>query len=151
MSDIINDPLAMPAGEVDTRFPRIKDGTIGTFILRSLEKKTNPEKGTEGLSITLESTQEHEDTDGRPLAVGFKFRTRINGASGARTREALAKDLALFVKAVEGPATKTPLLSVWENPSMLDNKPVQLKVGIQKEQNGFPESNTVKTWIIPNA
>jgi hypothetical protein len=141
----------MPAGEVDTRFPRIKDGTIATFILRGLEKKVNAEKGTEGMAITLESTTPLEDTDGHPLAVGFKFRTRINGASGARTREALAKDLALFVKAVEGPASKTPLLEVWNNPAILDNKPVQVKIGIQKEQNGFPESNSVKSWIIPNA
>ncbi len=143
------DPLAMPAGEVDTRFPRIKDGTIADFILRNLEKKVNQEKGTEGLSITLESTTELVDTDGHALPIGFKFRTRINGASGARTREALAKDLAVFVKAVDGPGTKLQLLEVWNNPGALNDKPVRAKVGIQKEQNGFPESNTVKTWVIP--
>jgi len=152
MSDIINDPLAMPAGEIDTRVPRIKDGTIGTFIIRNIEKKVNPEKGTEGLVMSLESTQEHQDTEGNPLRVGFPIRNvRINGASGARTRESLARDLAMFIKAVEGPSSKTQPLAIWTDPSSYVNKPVQVKVGIQKEQNGFPESNSVKSWIIPNA
>lgn len=145
------DPLAMPAGDVDTNRPRIKDGTIASFTIASAEKKVNPEKGTESIAITLASTKELQDTAGNVLAPGFRFTARINGASGKRTNEDWVRELATCVKSIYGPKTTQSLREFWDNPNMAAGKPVDVKVKVQKEQNGFPESNVVGAWIIPTA
>lgn len=144
-----HDPLDCAGGDVDTRFPRLKPDQVLTMVIRSAERCDNTEKGTEAIRFNLETTEPNIDTDGRPLAAGFKFRHRVNGASGERTADALAKDLAFLVKAVDGPKSTINLRQLWQNPgAFLDNKPVKVKVGIQKEQNGFPESNKA-TFVIP--
>ncbi len=150
---VVVDPLAQAAAEVDTRFPRLVPDRIYRMIIRSPEKKTN-DKGTEMMNLKLETTTPTLDTDGKELHPGFKFTTRIIGASGDRDMVAVAKDLAMFVKAVYG--TKSPeatsttfLRELWANPSVCEGKVVDVKVGIQKEKDGFPESNTVKSWVIP--
>ena len=142
------DPLAMPASEIDTRFPRLQPDRVYRMIIRSPEKKTN-DKGTEMLNVKLETTGELIDTDGKALHAGFKFTHRIVGATGERDLNSVAKDLAMLIKAVYGSkATQTPR-AVWDNPADLDGKPVDVKVGIQKERDGFPESNVVKSWVLP--
>lgn len=118
------------------------------MIIRNPEKKTN-DKGTEMLNLSLETTKEAMDTDGKVLHPGFKFKHRFVGPTGDRTVEALAKDLAMFIKAVEGPKSATTPRQIWDNPSVYEGKPVDVKVGIQKEKDGFPESNVVKAWVIP--
>lgn len=142
------DPLAMPASEIDTRFPRLQPDRVYRMVLRSPEKKTN-DKGTEMLNMKLETTVECIDTDGKTLHPGFKFTHRIVGASGDRDLNAVAKDLALLMKAVYGPKTTMTARQIWDNPADLEGKPVDVKVGIQKEKDGYPESNVVKSWVLP--
>lgn len=148
------DPLAMPAGDVDTNRPRIKDGTVATFTIASAEKKVkiiDNERSSESIAIVLASTKELEDTTGAKLSPGFRFTARINGASGKRTNEDWVRELATCVKSIYGPKTTQSLREFWDNPNMAAGKPVDIKVKVQKEQNGFPESNTVGSWIIPTA
>lgn len=142
------DPLDMPAGEVDTRFPRLQPDRVYRMIIRSPEKKTN-DKGTEMINLKLETTKEAMDTDNQVLHPGFRFTTRIIGTSGERDIEAVKKDSAMLLKAVFGAKATTTVRELWNNPAIIDGKPVDVKVGIQKEKDGFPESNTVKTWVLP--
>lgn len=147
-----DDPMAMPAGDVDTRFPRLKEG-VYRMVIRKPERKDNAEKQNKALVMQLETTTVAEDTDGQPLPIGFKFTHRINGVKGERTKEALTKDLALLAKAVFGAAgaKAVNILDLWNSPeTIIADKTVDVKVGIKAASGDFPEANSVRTFIIPN-
>lgn len=145
------DPLAMPAGEVDTRFPRLAPDKIYRMVIRSPEvaaAKSNDQVNR--LTFKLETTTEARDTEGGVLHAGFKFLHGINVTpSGERDANAVAKDCALLLKAVEGAATKTTARQLIDNPSIIADKVVDVKVGLQKAKDGFPESNRVTNFVIP--
>jgi len=145
------DPLAMPAGEVDTRFPRLAPDKIYRMIIRSPEvsaSKANDQVNR--LTFKLETTTEARDTEGGVLHVGFKINHGLNVTpSGERDVNAIAKDCALILKAVEGATTKTSPRQLIDNPGILADKVVDVKVGLQKAKDGFPESNRVVSFVIP--
>jgi hypothetical protein len=143
------DPLAMPAGEVDTRFPRLLEG-VYTLAIRSPEVnegKSNPDARL--FTFKLETTQDGRDTDGNPLYKGFKWTHRINVAPvGDRTVEDIKKDMAVFLKSAG--MDKVTIRDVINNPSLVEGKLVKAKVTISKASGGFPESNNAR-FLPPEA
>lgn len=140
------DPLAMPADAIDTRFPRLQPNRLLRMTVRSPERKVS-EKGTEMFVFKLETTTAEIDTDGHPLHPGFRFTHRIIGASGERTIEDFKKEFAHFLKCVG--KSNIPMRDVLNGPSVVDGLPIDVKIGIQKEKDGFPESNTAR-FVLPS-
>ena len=145
---IIDDPLACPACDIKTGMPLIKDGTMMRFTIRTPEKKVNQEKGTERVEFRAETTKPCYDTENNELQPGYKIVVRINGASGERKADALARDLASLIQAVEGKASKTTPRQIWDNPALFDGKVVDAKVKIQAGKNGFNDQN-ILTYLPP--
>ena len=148
---VVDDPLAMPAAEVDTRFPRLQPDRIYRMNIASSEKQTS-EKGHEFLVVVYATTKEEVDTDGKTLHPGFKFfqRTMIS-TSGERDSKAIAKDLAIILQGVFGKTTKVSPRELINSPEMLLNKIVDIKVGMNKAKDGYPESNKVSSYVPPSA
>ena len=141
------DPMAVAAGEVDTSFPRLAEG-IYTMVIRNPSLRPPNEKGTEVMEMKLETTKPARDTEGNELHVGYKITHYVAGTTEKRDKVALAKDLAFILKSAGLP--KTTPGELWANPSLIADKLVQVKVAIQKERDGYPESNRVKQFIIPS-
>ena len=139
----------MPANEVDTRFPRLAPDRNYRMIIRSPEVvagKKDPEARM--LAFKLETTTDTRDTDGGKLNVGFRFTHRVTVTpSENRDIEMIKKDLALLLKSAG--LASISIRSVLDDPSQLEGKLVDVKVGVQKERDGFPESNTAR--FIPPA
>lgn len=143
------DPMDSAAADVDISYPLIRAGSIENLIIRSAVRKDNPEKQSEAIVLTLETTRITQSVAGPDLPVGFRFNQRINGASGKRERGDVAKDVTKLIQAVEGKGSKTIIKEVWNNPgAFLDNKPVQGKITVTPEKDGFDAKNEVK-WVIP--
>jgi SepF-like predicted cell division protein (DUF552 family) len=135
----------MAGGEIDTSFPLIKDGSTLKMIIRNPEKVKSKEGTSEMIVCKLETTEELKATNDQTIHPGHKVisRTTIT-PSEKREVQAIAKDLATIIQAAEGKGAKTTPRQVIDNPSILDGKVVFVKIGIQKEKDGFPASNTAR-------
>ncbi len=147
----IVDPLDMPAGNIDVRFPRLQPDRIYRMMIRSPEVvpgKKNPDVRL--LTFKLETTKEAMDTDGKPLHIGFKFIHRISvDPSGDRTVDQIKIDLGLLLQCIEGKDAKTRPRELINNPAIIADKLIDVKVGLQKEKDGYPESNSAR--FVPPA
>lgn len=157
----IDDPLAMPAGAVEEpKFPVIAEG-LQRMIVKGFEQTESKEpnaktgKKTRMLAIKLALQKEALDTEGKKLNAGFLFTTRIMlDVTDSRSASDIAAECAMPVKAILGPKTQVTARQCIENPSLVLDKPVDVKITVSKDKSGnFPDSNTVRAtnWIIPNA
>ncbi|WP_460988757.1 hypothetical protein, partial [Staphylococcus aureus] len=64
------DPLATPAGDVDTSMPRLMPDKLYNMEITEVVSKTN-DAGTEMLKITLKTVKDESDAEGKPLSKGF--------------------------------------------------------------------------------
>lgn len=152
------DPLSQASGGIDTSFPLIAPDRVCRFKISSAKKAPvkDAEKAAAGhelLTLQLKTEKSYPDTDGKTLNAGFSVYHRISltptegkdGKSG-RTIENIAKDLATLLKAV-GMVDKSPR-QLLDNPSILEGQVVDCRVGVNKAQGNFPESNSIK-FVIP--
>ncbi len=145
----VDDPLAMPAAEVDTRFPRLQPDRIYRFNIESAETTTS-DKGVEMLSIAFATTKEEIDTDGKVLHPGFKlFHRVVTSPTGKMDIEMIKKNLGILLKGLG--KDKVPMRQIVSNPEQLVGMIVDAKVGIQKAKDGYPESNKIVSFIPPTA
>lgn len=147
------DPLAMPAGGVaEPEYPVLKE-SVYDLIVRDLEQKTSEKEGKAPytyLSVTLHTTKEAQDTDGLVRPVGFVVRGMIGLTPNEQnTAQQVAAQAAMFVKAVLGASTKVSVRDVINNPSLVKDKLVKVKLAIRKGKDGYGDSNVVKSWIVP--
>lgn len=161
-----SDPLEISGGDVDTNFPRVKEG-VYELLIQNAEPKAKKDSGAQivdgnvpytgfNLSLQLCLTKDAVGVDGKPVYKGFPITFRVNGMSDKRDGSALQKDLAVLAKCalgIEGfkkaaEADKLFLKNLWNNPAQLNGKVVQAKVIVQPEQNGFPEKNEARL-ILP--
>lgn len=140
--------LDMPAGQIDASFPRLAPGQY-KMLIRKPENVRNKKDTADMLVFKLETTEDARDTEENKLYKGFGFTHRISGPSGDRNAQALAKDLAGLLQAVEGKGSTTKPIDLWKKPELIADKPVWVKVGINKATEEFPESNKVVTFIPP--
>ena len=148
------DPLAMPAGSVDTSYPLLKGDKIYRFEISKLEsvdaKKEGVPEGSQNLKISLATTQDERDTNGNVLHKGYVCTKYIPlYATGERTVADVRRDVATFIQAVEGRTSKTEMKAVRDNPDAFIGKPVDCKVGVSKGDSNFGPSNTIR--FVPGA
>lgn len=146
------DPLATPAGAVDTSFPLIQPGQRHRLIIQKPRLEDSKTKeGVKFLVFKLATTEPTKSTEGVTLHPGFGFLHRITIASPDRDVNDVKRDLALLLQAVEGPKTTTTLRALLDNVNMLDGKPVDAKVDISKSKDPqYSDSNSAK-FEIPKA
>lgn len=148
------DPLAMPAGELEEpKFPVLREGVyrmvIAVFDQAQSEKDG---KTTDRINVKLRTTTDALDTEGKPLHKGFMFNVAIFLTPNEKTTmKQIAETAAMPIKAVLGATTKTSVRDVLNNPSLILEKPVDVKIGVRKAKEGtdFGDSNSVKAWVIP--
>jgi len=151
-----NDPMAVPAGSLDApEFPILREG-IKRLIIRDTEKKVSEKKTdtdvkiTEYLSMRLTTTEDDKDTEGNVIYAGYSFLTTIFLNANERSSEKMvAEQIAMPIKAALGRTTKVSPRDWINDPSLLNDKVVDCKVGIRKGKDGFSDNNVVKSWIIP--
>lgn len=144
------DPLSMPAGDVDTRFPRLQPDRVYRMVVADAENdesKSTP--GNRLLTFKLSTTKDEVDTDGKTLHSGFPIYHRITiTPTKERSSKDIARDCALILKAT-GKASVSPKELI-DNPALLKDQLVDVKVGLQKAKDGFPESNKVSSFVLPS-
>lgn len=152
-----NDPLAMPANELEEpKFPLLKEG-IYTLVVRSNEEgeasKENEKTGIKSKMwiLKLATTENKVSTEDQTVYAGAAvFHRFMLTATPEKSLKQLGEIAAMAIKAAYG--NKEGLPSVRDclaNPSLMNDKLVQVKLGIKKGNDGYPDSNVVKNWIVP--
>ena len=153
------DPLDISGGDIDTSFPRVKEG-IYDLVIRNAESKAKKDSGAtivdgkvpyENFRIECQLclTKDATGVDGKPIYKDFPITFRINGMSEKRDGAALQKDMGVLIKSAFGleGAKTIKANEVWNNPALLNGKIVRGKVVIQPEKEGYPEKNDVRLQI----
>jgi hypothetical protein len=152
MSDI-QDPLAMPAGELkEPSYPVLSEG-VKRMVIQSFEVIETDDGSSKRLAIKLALTGPDKSTEGVVLQSGFGFTHAIFLTPNEQnTPTQIAEQAAMPVKAALGAKTTTSVLQCINNPNLIVGKVVEVKVGTRKGAKGsaFEDrvSNTVKNWIV---
>jgi len=145
------DPFSTPAGELkEPAYPVLSDGQK-RMLIKSFEKLEKDGKAR--LSIRLATTKDDVDTEGRKVFPGFSFTATIFLTPGENeTLAQIAEKAAMPVKCALGSKTKESVTSCLNNPSLIVDKPVDVKVGNRKGKGDFEDrvNNVVKAWILPS-
>lgn len=150
----INDPLAMPAGQLEEpSFPVLREG-VKRMVIRGVEKKQSDKDGKifDYLSVKLATTADDRSTEDTVLHSGFSFNAMVSLTPNENnTIKQVAEQAAMVVKAALGKDTKTSIRDVINQPDLLKDKVVDVKIGIRKDKSGqYGDSNVVKAWIVPS-
>lgn len=139
------DPLAMNAGDVDTSMPLLVPDKLYNLNCAKVENKTN-DKGVGMLKITLKTTREEMDTLGNVINTGFPvFENFVYTPTGDLTIEQIKKSGAAILK---GFGLKTTTIRDFiNNPQMIVDKIVCVKIKTRKEKDGYPASSQVGSWV----
>ena len=152
------DPFAMPASEVDTRFPRLQPDRVYRMSIASASKDKVKDSEREMIVLKLVTTKDEMDTDGKPIHPGFPIFHRIgitvtkeDKALEIKERSAkdISRDVALVLKAI-GKGTTTTREAIDNTEAVFKDQIVDVKVGLQKAKDGFPESNKISSFVIPS-
>jgi hypothetical protein len=139
------DPLAQNAGDVDTSMPLLVPEKLYNMNCAKVESKTN-DKGVSMLKITLKTTRDEMDTLNNKVNIGFPvFENWVYTPTGDLTMDQIKKSGATILKAF-GLKT-TSLRDLVNNPTMLENKIVCVKIKTRKEKDGYPASSNVGQWV----
>ena len=139
------DPLAVAADNVDTSMPLLQPDKLYNLTVAKVEAKTN-DKGVGMLKITLKTTKDELDTTGNTVNTGFPiFENFVYTPTGDLTIDQIKKSGALILKAFGmGGSTVRDLVN---NPQMIADKVVCVKIKTRKESGGFPASSQVGSWV----
>lgn len=149
------DPLSQAAGGIAApKFPCLQADRVVRFRISKITKAPSKDNASrETLTILMKTESDQVDTDGQALRAGFAGYKRIGitptpeeDGKRARTVKEIAADVAMLLKAC-GKKDVSPR-QLFDNPSMLDQEVVDVKVGLQPEKNGYPQSNTF-TFVLP--
>lgn len=157
-AQLVDDPLAMPASEVDTRFPRLQPDRVYRMSIAEASKSKVKDSEREMIVLKLVTTKEEIDTDGKTLHPGFSVFHRIGVTVTKedkaldlkeRTGKDIARDVAIVLKAI-GKGTTAPITAINETETVFKDQIVDVKIGMNKAKDGYPESNKVSQFIIPS-
>lgn len=150
MNQETNDPLAMPATTVaPPTFPKLKPGGLHNFVIAEAKVGLNKEETGETLALTLKTTSDLPDTDGKMLNAGFPIYHYVGMTpTEKRTAQRIAEDTCLIIRCAFGKASALTTLDIKNNPAQLKDKIVTCKIEIKKASGDFPEGNKV-TFIEP--
>lgn len=139
------DPLAQNAGDVDTSMPLLVPEKLYNMHCAKAEVKTN-DKGVGMVKITLKTTKQEMDTLNNAVNEGFPiFENFVYTPTGDLTIEQIKKSGAVILKAF-GLKTTT-IRDFVNNPKMIEDKIVCVKMKTRKEKDGYPASSNVGSWI----
>ena len=139
------DPLAVAAEGVDTSMPLLQPDKLYNLTVAKVENKTN-DNGVGMLKITLKTTKGELDTTGNVVNTGFPiFENFVYTPTGELTIDQIKKTGAMILKALGmGGSTIRDLVN---NPQMIVDKVVCVKIKTRKEKDGFPASSQVGSWV----
>lgn len=155
------DPLSAAAsGFEEPKFPVLAPDRIVRCkivkVTKSITKETAslpPSEQREVLSFKFQTEKDYTDTAGKPLRAGFKGFKHIGitpseetSDKRARTIQNIGEDLSMALKAC-GLGGRSPR-ELLNDPTMVESQIVDLKVGLNKAQGGYPESNSF-TFVLP--
>lgn len=139
------DPLAQNAGDVDTSMPLLVPEKLYNMSCAKAEVKTN-DKGVGMVKITLKTTKDEMDTLNNKVNTGFPvFENFIYTPTGDLTNDQIIKKGAVILKAFG--LNKTSIRDFVNNPKMIEDKIVCVKMKTRKEKDGYPASTQVGSWI----
>lgn len=139
------DPLAMNAGDVDTSMPLLVPEKLYNMVCSKVDSKTN-DKGVGMLKITLKTTKDEMDTLNNTVNAGFPvFENFVYTPTGELTLAQIAKSGANILKAF-GLKTTT-IRDFINNPQIIADKVVCVKLKTRKEKDGYPASSQVGSWV----
>lgn len=153
------DPLAMPAGSVNTDYPLLKSGGIVRFEVQKMElvdaKSEEAPEGAKNLKISLATAGEERSMSGEVLHKGHVTSKYIPlYESGKYTKEDMRRNVATFIQAIYGKegAKAVPMAAVRDEnkyEELFIGRPIDAKVGIQEDKTGaYGPSNTLR-FIVP--
>ncbi len=139
------DPLAEPAGSVDTSIPRLAPDKLYNMEVTAAETKTN-DAGTQMVAITLKTVKDESDHEGKPINAGFPVKHNfVCSPTGNLTTDMIKRSGASILKAAQlGSITIRDFIN---NPSIVVGKIVCVKIGNRKASGGYPEQSEVKSWV----
>jgi hypothetical protein len=139
------DPFDVPAADTNTDFPLIKPGIKDLEIVNG--EPATSKSGNDMLVFKLKTTADDYDTKGEVLNAGYPLYHRIViTPTEDRTAQRISKDIALLLKAA-GQPTLTPR-QLMNDPELLNGAIVRAKVVVQKATDEFPESNSIKSFVL---
>jgi len=142
-----HDPYDVPAGSVDTSFPRLVPNKLYPLEVIEAEVRTNDEQ-RESLRIVLKTTEDAYSTTGDPVNKGFPVYHYVSlTPSDKYTHETIKKNLALIMQALGLVGMK--ISNFKQNPGLIVGKVVVVKLGLRKADDEYPESNKIVAWVPP--
>lgn len=142
------DPMTQSAAAINTDFPLIRAGKL-RMVIKSPEKAISKTTQSDMLVFRLVTQEDTTSTEGVKLHAGYGFTKRIMlTPTGDRTKSQVAADVAMWIKAVEGPKSTTSPAAIVANPNLLADKPVDVLVQERKGSGDYGPSNDAKP-IIP--
>jgi len=140
-----DDPLAEDIGQIDTSYPVL---VVGLYDLEITDAKIEKSKKTnkDMLVVTMKTTAEAMDTNQSMINKGFPVYHRV---SLEPTAEYDMKSIAKKIAAVGQAAGITGMTAreLLNNPKVLVDKTVRVKLGISKETDEYPAGNSVKQFL----
>lgn len=144
------DPMTRAAGGIEPpKFPVLMPDRICQFkIVKSTVDNVQGDEAKQMLVLTLATTKDYTDKDGKPLRQGFKvfhreglYEMAPTDTWRGRSRDDVAAALGLILRCV-GKAQTSPA-ELKSNPTIIEGEIVDCKVGLNKAKDGYPESNRV--------
>ena len=159
MSEQYIDPLAQPAGELEEpKFPIAKPGPYRMKVISLVETESNEVSEKTGVKnkwmvLELATTTDAVSTDNEKLHPGHKVFARIMiTPTEKRPLKRVAEECAMPIKAIFGGKCRETARQCLDNPALVVNKTVDVKLDVETDKNGkYPPKNVVKTWVIPAA
>ncbi len=146
------DPLAVPAGQVaEPTFPLLKPNKVYKMVIRGGEEVTL-EGGGKQWALRLQTTQNEVSTEDQTMYAGATvFHRLFLTPNEYNTANQIGEQAAMVVKAALGKNTTTTARQCINDPTILEGKIVEVKIGIKQDKKGvYADQNVVKAWIIPS-
>ena len=139
------DILDFETGSIDRSSPLLPEG-VYTLELKSIERKKNEAKKSEGLHISFITTKDQQSVQGDILHKGWPIREYIHlTPTGGLTADMIRKAVVKLLDGIYGKNTVEHIMPLERHVG----KVVDVKLEIDKGDEKFGASNKVKSYIIP--
>lgn len=142
------DPLDTNVSDINTDYPKVPANTIVDMQISEAKIEDN-QKGTgQNLKFKLKALRPLTSVTGESVAT-FTLNHNISLTPTEKySATDVAKNLAKLAKACKLSCTPREIITT---PTMLDGKIAHdVKIGMQKESEEYPERNNVKDFVLKN-
>lgn len=139
------DILDFETGKIDRSSPLLIDGAYDLEI-KSIERKTNEAKKSEGLHITFVTTKDQNTIQGDVVHKGWPIREYIHlTPTGGLTADMIRKGVVKLLDGIYGKNTNEPIMPLERHVGKI----VTAKLETDKGDEKFGASNKVKSYYPP--